>query len=305
MMNCGHYTNKSMSKMQSIIILSLVIVFATLFAWSGGQHTREFELSVNTSMSLFAAGTFIVFVIQWLAFVPSYLKKTEHFYDLVGGMSYLIFIGGIFIFSPEHSIRSIILATMVSVWALRLSLFLFKRVLQDGSDSRFDEIKLDFMRFLIAWTVQGLWIVITAGCAAAAISTEQKVAINLVDLLAIGLWFLGFAIEVIADQQKRHFKHQENKTSPFIRDGLWRYSRHPNYFGEILLWIGVTLLAFPVLVGWQYLTLISPLFVTLLLTKISGIPLLEAKADKRWKDSVEYQQYKRTTPVLIPKFSSY
>ena len=87
----------------------------------------------------------------------------------------------------------------------------------------------------------------------------------------------------------------------FINTGLWAWSRHPNYFGEIVLWIGVAVIALPVMKGWQFLTLISPVFVYLLLTKISGIPLLENKSDEKWGGQEDYEKYKADTPVLMLK----
>ena len=291
-----------MSKTQTSLVLFFVVLIALLFAWAGGQYGPQFNIGEFTAVPLLVIAVLIVFLIQWLAFIPAYIKKTEHFYDLVGGVSYLVFVGGMFLATYQFDMRSLLLTVLVSIWALRLSLFLFKRVGQDGSDSRFDSIKHDFMRFLLAWTVQGLWIIVTAGCAIAAISSAQKVSLTMIDGIAILLWILGFAIEIIADQQKRQFKRQETKPTPFICQGLWRYSRHPNYFGEILLWFGIALLALPALQGWQYMTLLSPFFVVLLLTKISGIPLLEAKADERWQGLDEYQNYKNNTPVLLPNF---
>ena len=158
------------------------------------------------------------------------------------------------------------------------------------------------MSFLIAWTVQGAWVVITSCCALAAISALQAKALVWHDYLAIALWVTGFAIESLADWQKRQFKRKPQSDTPFIRSGLWAWSRHPNYFGEILLWFAVALLAFPVLSDWQYLTLLSPLFVWILLRHISGVPPLEAKADERWHDREDYQHYKQTTPILLPRF---
>ena len=86
-----------------------------------------------------------------------------------------------------------------------------------------------------------------------------------------------------------------------LSTGLWRYTRHPNYFGEIVLWIGIAIIAIPVLQGWQWVTLISPVFVTVLLTRISGIPMLEKRADEKWSGQEDYEAYKKRTPVLIPK----
>jgi steroid 5-alpha reductase family enzyme len=274
-----------------------VVVFAILISIAGGAN----GVQVN-GFSLFALCSLLAFVLQWLMFIPAYKYQTEHYYDLSGSGGYLAVI--VLALSQVDTLdtRSIILAVLVSVWALRLGSFLFRRISQDGSDSRFDEIKPVFWRFLNAWTMQGLWIIVTLGCALAAITAEQKVPLGIIGLVGVLVWLIGFTIEVVADQQKRRFRREPSNQGKFIQSGLWAYSRHPNYFGEILLWIGIGIIAYPPLVGWQHLTLLSPLFVIFLLSKISGIPLLEAKADGRWQGNVDYQNYKAQTSLLIPRF---
>jgi steroid 5-alpha reductase family enzyme len=111
---------------------------------------------------------------------------------------------------------------------------------------------------------------------------------------------IGFIIEIVADKQKRNFRVDSSNKGQFITSGLWSFSRHPNYFGEIMIWVGISIVTFPILVGWQLITLISPIFVMLLLTKVSGINLLEASADDRWGNDIKYQDYKEKTSVLIP-----
>jgi steroid 5-alpha reductase family enzyme len=111
-------------------------------------------------------------------------------------------------------------------------------------------------------------------------------------------WIAGFTIEALADHQKGVFRADPANRDRFITSGLWAWSRHPNYCGEILLWIGVALIALPALSGWPLLTLISPFFVYVLLTRISGIPLLESRSDAKWGDDPAYRAYKARTPVL-------
>jgi steroid 5-alpha reductase family enzyme len=115
------------------------------------------------------------------------------------------------------------------------------------------------------------------------------------------VWAFGFAIEVVADAQKSRFRADPENAGKFIDAGLWAWSRHPNYFGEIVLWIGVAVIALPVLRGWQWVTLISPVFVAVLLTRISGVPILEKRADEKWGGQEDYEAYKERTPVLIPR----
>ena len=243
------------------------------------------------NIPLFALCAMVGFVLHWLVFVPSYFAQTEHYFDLTGSLS---FIGAILLANwsalatlGTSSLRANILSFMVLAWALRLGMFLFLRVKRSGEDRRFREIKTRFLRFLFTWTLGGLWVLLTAAAALAAITSGA-------------LWFAGFLLESIADRQKSAFKAKEENKDSFINTGLWAISRHPNYFGEICLWLGVAIVAAPVLQGWQILTLISPLFVIFLLCRVSGIPLLEARAQERWGEDPDYQRYVKTTPVLIP-----
>ena len=174
------------------------------------------------------------------------------------------------------------------------------RIRADKEDVRFRSIKPHFLRFLLTWTLQGLWVYITFAAGLAALTSSAPGDLGAFTLAGCVLWLLGFGIEVIADRQKRQFRRDPRNRGRFIHSGLWRYSRHPNYFGEIVLWVGIAVIAYPMLAGWQYLTLVSPLFVYLLLTRISGVNLLEAQGKKRWGDDEDYQAYCRRTPVLVP-----
>jgi steroid 5-alpha reductase family enzyme len=283
-------------------IVHFVVFFIAIGAvWAGSYSGQFLNDGWGIGLSIFASGALMAFIVQWIALIPAYWLKTEHFYDLTGGATYLAVVIFAFMQSEQHDLRSIILTCLIVIWATRLSTFLFLRVRKQGSDSRFDDIKLNFWRFSIAWTVQGLWVLITAGAAIAAISSSQKADFGWIGAFGLLLWLIGFTMEAVADNQKRVFKQQKNSHNEFIHTGLWARSRHPNYFGEILLWIGVAIIAYPALYQWQLVTLISPLFVILLLTKISGISLQEQQANERWSDNTDYQDYKKRTPVLIPR----
>jgi steroid 5-alpha reductase family enzyme len=252
-------------------------------------------------MPLFGGLVGLAILIQWLAFIPAYRQQTEKFYDLTGSITYLSVVTLALVFSPGADARALLLWALVVVWAIRLGSFLFRRIQKAGRDDRFDEIKPSFIRFLNAWTIQGLWVTFTMAAALVAITTSARKELDLFALIGFLVWAFGFGLEVIADTQKSRFNADPANKGKFIRTGLWSRSRHPNYFGEIVLWIGVTIIALPLLQGWQWVALISPLFVTLLLTRISGVPLLEKKADQKWGGQADYEAYKKTTPVLIPK----
>ena len=253
------------------------------------------------SIAVFAVCGFIAYAINWLVFVPSNRAKTEHYFDLTGSITYLTVTAVALVLSDNLDSRAVIVAAMVAVWALRLGSFLFRRVRRDGRDGRFDRIKTDPLRFLMTWTLQGLWVLLTLAAALAIITGTERRELGWIAIVGIVVWIAGFAIEAIADQQKSVFKKNPANDGRFIKSGLWAWSRHPNYFGEITLWIGIAIMAVPVLSGWRWAMLISPIFVVLLLTRVSGIPMLEVRAEKRWGEEAEYQEYKSRTPVLIPR----
>ncbi|HUV16073.1 MAG TPA: DUF1295 domain-containing protein [Pelolinea sp.] len=218
---------------------------------------------------------------------------------MTGSITYLTVIIAALLLSGNPDARAWLILALVAVWAARLGSFLFKRVMKSGKDARFDEIKPSFPRFLQAWTLQGLWVSFTLAATLAAITSEEKVGMDAFAVIELLVWALGFGIEVAADKQKNQFRADPQNKSKFIRSGLWVWSRHPNYFGEILLWVGVAIIALPVLYGWQWVALISPVFVAFLLTRVSGVPILEKRADEKWGGQAEYEEYKASTSVLM------
>jgi steroid 5-alpha reductase family enzyme len=280
----------------SLIALPVVILIAVGLAWAGSQGS-----SSVLGMPIFALGVALAFLIQWLGFLAAYALQTETFYDLTGSVTYISITVLSVLLSRTIDDRSALLMTTVLVWATRLGTFLFGRIMKSGKDERFDEIKVSFLRFLLTWTVQGLWVSFTAAAAWVAITTTTRRPLGWPALIGFLVWAFGFGFEVLADTQKSAFKADPENKGQFIDTGLWSWSRHPNYFGEIVLWVGVAIIALPVLRGWQWVALISPLYVTAQLTLVSGIPILEKKADERWGGQEDYEAYKERTPVLIPR----
>lgn len=284
------------TKSKQIIALLVVLIIATGLSVAGGDQGVTFG-----SISVFALCAIIAFSINWLAFIPANMAQTERYFDVVGSLTYLTVIATAVMLVPELSVRAKLAAIMVAVWAIRLGTFLFVRISKDGHDDRFDEIKVAPLRFFMTWTLQGLWVLFTAACALAIITGGNAKPIGVIGSIGLLMWLVGFIIESVADAQKRAFKRNPNNKGRFINQGLWAWSRHPNYFGEILLWSGMAVLAIPVLVGWQWVTLVSPIFVFLLLTRLSGIPTLTKKAKERWGNDADYQAYVSKTSLLFPR----
>jgi steroid 5-alpha reductase family enzyme len=249
------------------------------------------------------------FGINWIAFIPSFIYKTEKYYDLVGSITYTTVIITSTFLIGNINLRHLLIMVLVLIWTFRLGIFLFRRILKAGEDKRFRELKQSGPRFFRAWTIQGLWVSLTLASALTAITADK---VELVDynwydwsMLILGLiiWIVGFTFEAVGDRQKKKFVTNPENQGKFIRGGLWDISRHPNYFGEFTLWVGMTLISLPTMQGWRFFGLITPVFVYLLLNYVSGVPLNEDYADKKWGGQEDYEEYKKNTPVFFPKLS--
>ena len=280
----------------ALFVFPILIIIGFLVALAGSQGGSKIG-----GIPVFALSVGLAFLIQWLAFIPAFQMQTEKFFDLTGSITYISVISLAAFLSAGLDARSILLWALVVIWATRLGTFLFRRIRKAGKDDRFDEIKPSFIRFLNVWTIQGLWVTFTMVAALIAITTTNHKPLDIFAIIGFLVWIVGISIEVAADAQKSRFNANPENKGKFIQTGLWSRSRHPNYFGEIVLWVGVAVIALPVLQGWQWIALISPIFVTLLLTRVSGIPLLEKKADQKWGGQEDYEAYKQKTPVLIPR----
>jgi len=242
-------------------------------------------------------GLFIVLA-QWLFFIPAYLLKTEKFYDTIGSLSFIAATLLVLVLVETITPLAIAAALLVNLWALRLGSFLFCRVHQRNGDSRFDKLKNNPKAFFLAWNLQALWVFISLAPSLLLI-TAQSADVNWLNAVGLGLALVGLGYETIADEQKRRFK--ASRSAPFMRTGLWAYSQHPNYFGEIVFWSGLALAATPVMSNWTYLFWLSPMFIVILLSKVSGIPMARARAEAKHSDNPAWQEYIKRTPLLIPR----
>lgn len=275
-----------------ILLILAVVYFLCIMGNSSEDNNLLFEAAL------------LIFGIQLVVFLPSYIAQTEHFYDLTGGLTYLSTTAFMAYRHQEifgsWDIRSLILTVLISIWAIRLSSFLFTRVKRVGKDGRFDSLKTSFTRFLLTWTLQGLWVFMCTYPALIVLGSKGNGELLFLSIGTV-IWLVGWIYEVVADTQKTAFNKDSANAGKFIQTGVWKQSRHPNYVGEFVLWTGITLIAFPVLEGSQWAALITPIFVYWLLNKVSGVNLLEMRADKKWGNNPDYLAYKKRTPIFFPK----
>ncbi|KAM3083777.1 hypothetical protein ACMFMG_002108 [Clarireedia jacksonii] len=300
------------------------------------------------------------FAIQAAVAIPSILAQSERFYDLSGSLTYLS-VTALSLYLPTIRARAaasiagkalpewpkiidaftgkggpsglnwrqVVLSTAVSIWATRLGTYLFQRILSDGHDSRFDQIKKSPPRFLGAFVAQATWVSLCLMPILALNSIPHSLLSTLptlltTDVLGLLLYTFGLAFEIRADHQKSQWvreKKEKLHDEEFLTRGLWSKSRHPNYFGESTLWVGIATMSAGILAGrvgqvgmrtagWGFagrvlgvlVAGVSPAFVTFLLLKVSGVPLSENKYDKKYGDRKDYQEWKKNTPMFIPKF---
>ena len=262
-----------------------------------------YSIALLTGLQVIQQAVFIAFLIQWILFVPAFYYQTEKFYDLAGSATYISvvsYIGFQSYFAININIGNILLASFIMLWAIRLGSFLFTRIQKSGQDKRFNTIKPSPTRFFMAWTFQGMWVSLCSMCALTAIASKNGVILNGYFYIGMLVFIVGFVLEIIADWQKSVFRKNPMNKDQFIAHGLWHYSRHPNYFGEITLWLGISIMSLSSLSSWQYITLISPLFTYILLVYISGVRILEISGLEKWGHLESYQNYIRTTPSLFP-----
>jgi steroid 5-alpha reductase family enzyme len=279
---------------------SLLHIVISLIAFS-----LSYLLAYSTGLDLVKKTVIIVFVIQWALFIPAYLFRTEKFFDLTGSVTYIFAVSFVVFKSYSdflnYDIGSLILSIVIIIWALRLGSFLFLRIKKAGEDKRFKEIKTSPSRFFMTWSLQGMWVSLCSACALTALANPNGIQTNLLFYFGLFIFLSGFILEIIADTQKSKFRSNTENKNRFISTGLWSFSRHPNYLGEIILWLGISVMSISALSGWQYVTLISPVFTYILLVYISGVRLLEESGKEKWGHLEEYKKYLKNTPSLLIK----
>lgn len=286
---------------RSLVVVLVASILGLAFAWFAGSGSLPF-----VGLPAVFVCALIAFGVNWLAFIPAAAFQSDRFYDTTGALTYLSVIAAACFATYELrgalELQPLAVAAMVGVWTIRLGSFLFTRIhAAGGTDVRFEKIKVNPPRFLVAWTLQACWVIFTASAALVIITSPEPRQLDAFFWAGTALWVIGFAFEVIADDQKRRFRADPANHGKFITSGLWAWSQHPNYFGEITLWAGILVIALPQLSGTGWLVVFSPVFVALLLTRVSGINLLDAIAKKRWGDDPAWQAYVARTPVLFPR----
>jgi len=241
----------------------------------------------------------VSFAIQAFFFVFAAAFKTDKVTDLSYSLSFAILAVLLVLANRTFAPIQLLAAACVVVWAARLGGYLLARILKIGKDARFDDKRGDFVKFLAFWVLQALAVWAIMLPVTVLLSLPSAAPLGAVSLAGAVIWLVGFAIEAAADAQKYAFRNDPANAGRWIQSGLWKFSRHPNYFGEVVLWWGLFILALPAFGAPLLFTLVGPVFITLLLLRVSGVPLLEKSADEKYGKDPGYQAYKRLTSVFV------
>ena len=242
----------------------------------------------------------LALIIQVIMFIPAYFLKTDKFTDMSYGLTFIL-LALIALLSNSVSFAKFLLFIMILTWGIRLVVYLVIRIAKTKKDSRFDKIRGSFVKFLGFWILQGItvWVVMLASLL---FFNSEPAGFSFLSVIGLLIWIYGILVEGIADAQKFSFKSNPMNKGSWIQTGLWKYSRHPNYFGEMLCWTGIYVYALPVLSASilnALIGLISPLYIILMLRFVSGVPKLEKIDDERYRGNPEYKAYKKRTRMII------
>jgi steroid 5-alpha reductase family enzyme len=252
-----------------------------------------------TNMDLIQLAFFVSLGANIIMFIPAFVYKTDKLTDISYALTFLV-IALYGYFNSEMLLAHYLLFTAIFIWAVRLGTFLFIRINYMKKDRRFDGMREYFWKFLQFWLLQGISVFIVLVPSIFVFSNENAVVTPMV-WGGLALAMTGLVLEGFADAQKFAFMKKKSNKGKWIDNGVWRMSRHPNYLGEISMWSGVYLMALPSLVGDQlWIGLVGPVYIASLLLFVSGVPLLEKSADKRWGKIKAYVAYKKDVPVLLP-----
>jgi len=248
------------------------------------------------------AALIAVYMTAW--FVVALIRKDNSIADIAWGLGFVLIAAVSLLRRGDRAGRPVLATTLIFIWGLRLAIHILLRNRKRGEDSRYAEWRRNWGRsfiwrsYLQVFLLQGLFLLLISSAVILINRSIDAVLppLGLLDAAGTAVWVVGFLYEAVGDAQLARFKKDPTNRGKIMDRGLWKYTRHPNYFGESLMWWGIFLLALSVPGGWM--TVMSPLVITLLLVRVSGIPLLE----KKYAANTEFQAYARRTNAFVPWF---
>lgn len=241
----------------------------------------------------------VLFVYMSLWFLVSFLKKRNDVADVAWGLGFVLMTWTSYFLSGDSGVRGILVGILVSVWGLRLAWHIHARNKGKAEDYRYLAWRKEWGKWFYlrsyfqVYLLQGLFLFLIV-LPVLLINKSTGTALGLLDIVGVVVWLLGFYFEAVGDAQLARFIKDPANKGKLMQSGLWAYTRHPNYFGEVTQWWGIWIIALSVSGGW--LAIIGPITITFLILKVSGIPMLERKME----ENPDFAEYKRKTSVFIP-----
>lgn len=241
----------------------------------------------------------IALAVNGAFFAVAAARRTDVVTDLSYSLTFVVLAVVLLLAGAAEPVQ-LVASLLVIAWAVRLGAYLFRRIMRMKVDHRFDGMRDDPLRFARFWLLQAITVAVVMLPVSYLLDQDDPPALGVWSIVGAAVWLAGLLVEAVADAQKSAFRAKEENRGRFVASGLWRYSRHPNYFGEMLVWWGLFLYVLPVLHGAAFAVVIGPVFITLLLLFVSGIPPLERSADEKYGSDPAYRDYKRRTSILVP-----
>jgi steroid 5-alpha reductase family enzyme len=241
----------------------------------------------------------IALAVNGVFFAVAAARRTDVVTDLSYSLTFAV-LAVVLLFTGAAEPIQLVASLLVVVWAVRLGTYLFRRIMRMKVDHRFDGMRDDPLRFARFWLLQAITVAVVMLPVTYLLDRDDPPGIGAWSIAGAAVWLVGLLVEAIADAQKSAYKAKAENRDRLVASGLWRYSRHPNYFGEMLVWWGLFLYTVPVLHGAAFAVVAGPVFITLLLLFVSGIPPLERSAEEKYGNDPAYREYKRRTSILVP-----
>jgi len=250
-------------------------------------------------MNYFVTLALILFLYMSLWFVLSLVKKRNDVADVAWGLGFVLLVWVSFFGGGVESSRGILVGLLVSIWGIRLAWHIHARNKGRAEDYRYAKWREEWGKwfylrsYMQVYLLQGILLFLIV-LPILLINKSISTGLNYLDFIGVAVWLVGFIFESVGDAQLARFIKDKNNKGKLMQSGLWRYTRHPNYFGEVTMWWGIGIIALSVPNGIY--GIIGPLTITFLILKVSGIPMLE----KKMEENTEFVEYKKRTSIFFP-----
>lgn len=252
-------------------------------------------------MNLYFQSAVVVLFYMTIFFIVAQIKKNNSIVDIGWGLGFVVIAIFTLLTNRNYNFRSILVTALVFIWGMRLFYHIVKRNLGKPEDFRYAAWRKEWGKWLVpraflqVFMLQGVIMLVVAY--PIIMNNDRSIgSVGYGEIIGLIIWIVGFIFETLGDKQLKKFIADKKNKGYIMKEGLWKYTRHPNYFGEATMWWGIFIITLSSRSGM--LGIISPITITLMLLYVSGVPMLE----KHYKDNIEFQEYAKVTSKFLPWF---